>query len=173
MRFHNSRAKRIGLSVLLALGLSSLAHTQPASTTSPRRFTLKCESPKAPAPPFPEWMIDVNLDLKTYYVDTQFGGPDEIASDDGNRLVLWRWRFGVHGLPSGSQEAFDRADGHYYFQLRTDGAPTPPDAICQILPPRAGFMADEKFVGPGTGTQAGPDAWSQKRQKWEAAHSGS
>jgi hypothetical protein len=168
VRIESFVAKGVTLA-LFAMGLSSPALAQPGSTVNPRRFTLECESPKIPPPPFPAWVTDVNLDLRTYYVETQFGGPDEIVSDDGNRIMFRSWRFGVHGLPVGRPEAFDRADGHFYFNPRTDRA-TPPDAICRVSPPRKGFKADEKFIGPGPSAPGQPDAWTEMRNKWDASH---
>jgi len=130
------------------LGSSIAYSAPPAESHTPRRFTLICKSQKVPRPPIAMWVTDVNLDLLTYYVDTQFGGASEIASDDGNRIIFLRWGRDVHGLPMAAQEAFDRQDGHWYFSVRTDGAATPPDAICTITPPREKFQADVRFTVP-------------------------
>lgn len=118
---------------------------QSTESTGTRRFTLTCHSLKNPRPPSPTWVVDVNLDLLTYYVDT-VGGRDAIASDDGNRITFWRWGPDLDGVPMGRQEAFDRSDGHWYFSVRSDGAPTPPDGVCTTSPPREAFMADVKHT---------------------------
>ncbi|MFC4254015.1 hypothetical protein GRI97_01190 [Altererythrobacter xixiisoli] len=127
--------------VLSATGLA-------ADSPDPRRFTLTCVSTKEPRPPIQTWIVDVNLDLLTYYVDGQFGGPNEIASDDGNRITFFLWGPDMHGVQIASQQAFDRSDGHWYFVVRTDGASMSADAICTQSLPREGFKADDRYTRP-------------------------
>ena len=129
-------------------GVALLATAATADSHDLRRFTLVCTSAKTPRPPIPTWVVDVNLDLLTYYVESWSGGPNEIASDDGNRITFRRWRRDMHGVPMATQEAFDRSDGHWYFSVRSDGALMVPDAICTQSLPREGFRADVKYTLP-------------------------
>ena len=131
--------------LIYAMGISIASLAQPAQPASLRQFTLLCKTQKAPPPPIPSWVIDVNLDLMTYYADTQFGGLDEIMSDDGRWLTFLKWGYDVHGLPTATQDVFDRNDGHWYFSVKPDSAVTPPDAICDMNPPRENFKAHVKF----------------------------
>jgi hypothetical protein len=93
-------------------------------------------------------VVDVNLNLMTYYADTQFGGLNEIKNDDGEKITFLRWGRGLHNYPMASAEIFDRINGYWYFSPRNDGVNLHPDAVCTINSPRENFKADIKFSRP-------------------------
>jgi hypothetical protein len=136
------------LRIIIATAFVAVATTARAQPDQPqKRFTLVCRSTQTVVPPpIPTWVVDVNLDLRTYFVDTQFGGLGEIVSDNGRRISLLLWRPGLHGLPTGGPETFDRSDGHWYFSALGEGPPTGPDAFCTVSPPRDDFKADRKYA---------------------------
>jgi hypothetical protein len=89
----------------------------------------------------------VNLDLRTYYTDGAFRRLGEIDSDDGDRITFLTWGRGVDGVPEGRADAFDRSDGHWYFNP-PGKAIKQPDALCTVNAPRENFMADSKYIRP-------------------------
>jgi hypothetical protein len=137
----------IALFCLIALG-GMTEGTEERSVDVAARFTLVCDtSYKRPVPPITNYVIDVNLNLNSYYVDSQFGGLDEIDSADSEKIVFRRHRTDMHGLNMFTLQEYYRADGHLYWDIaRSMRKPgTLPDAICSLKPPRQNFTADSKY----------------------------
>ncbi|MFO1012625.1 MAG: hypothetical protein U1E50_02580 [Caulobacteraceae bacterium] len=103
-------------------------------------------------PPIPTWRVDVNLDLKVFYVEGD-NEPhvNQVISDDGDRIVFRNWRHMEHNMVSGSDEAFVRSTGGWFFYVSTLEPERAADAQCRIIPPRDGFQADTPFEMPKDG----------------------
>lgn len=134
--------------LVCAVNISTPTIANPYGTDKLRKFTLTCTSSKVPSPPIPTWVVDVNLDLMSYYVESQFGGLNEIKSDDGKMLIFYRWGCDMHGVPMATLETFDRENGNWYFSPTPDVAMSKPDAKCIISPPRDNFKAEITFSRP-------------------------
>ena len=131
---------------LICVGASSAAKAGNLPNTEARRFTLSCESQR-PNAPFRTFLIDVNLEQRSYFVDTQFGGLDEVETADEHKILFRRHGHDTHGLPFFFLNQYDRANGHWYETIGSDGprVGAKPDAICKIIAPREHFMADQKY----------------------------
>jgi hypothetical protein len=143
---------KTSLALLCLVALCGMTEgTEERSVEVAKRFTLVCDtSYKRPVPPITNYVIDVNLNLSSYYVDTQFGGLDEIDSADSEKIVFRKHRTDMHGLRRFTWQEYYRADGHVYWDVpRSKRKPgTLPDAICSLAPARENFMADSKYHAP-------------------------
>jgi hypothetical protein len=135
---------------LLAILMSAPASAVDASNSS-SRFTLSCES-QNPKAPIPKYLIDVNLDRRSYYVDTQFGGLDEVDAAYDDRILFRRNGRDVHGLPMFVLNEYDRSSGYWFYTVGSDRRHHPgtkPDAICSAVPAREHFKADVSYRPKG------------------------
>ena len=136
--------------ILVGVGASPVTAVNPSSHIDGHRFTLSCES-ENPKAPIRTYFVDVNLDRQSYYVDTQFGGLDEIDATYDDRILFRRNGRDVHGLPMFFLNEYDRANGYWYYTVGFDGrhhAGAKPDAICRLLPARENFRADQRYDAP-------------------------
>jgi hypothetical protein len=136
----------LAAAALLGVGISPTT----ASNSDAHRFTLACQS-QNPNAPIHEYIVDVNLDLRSYYIDTRFGGLDEVDSAHEDRILFRHNGRDVHGLPMFILIEYDRTSGGWYNTVGFDyrhHAGAKPDAICKMIPAREKFMADRKYDAP-------------------------
>ncbi|MBA2935458.1 hypothetical protein HZF05_15330 [Sphingomonas sp. CGMCC 1.13654] len=126
---------------LLASLLLSTAASAAVAQTSEGKFRLECTSLSKPAPPMPKFVIDVNLDLMSYF--SGVGGLDEVDHFDKSEIVFRRHGCDPHGLPCFTTERFDRQSGSLYFSDNRDGQP---NATCSVEPAAADFRATSKYI---------------------------